>query len=709
MILIKALQRIIILADFKSVEKKFVDKGADKEEAKKYLDFFKTLRDEHKLKADEKNIDTWGKKPFEEFQAFIDDKTSEKKHIRQLKPMEGATLVAENDNWFVYNITDYEASKRYGEGTKWCITQEKWWNKYRRRVNFYFLISKKLDEANKWFKIALQVPRKGKNTYWDSLDNSYDKLPTKLSVPKFTITKKEIDVSEGKLERLVDLLKDDYESQEEFYQSEEAYESYEEYLNEEAIHDDYRRHLNSSTEELVDELKELVYGEDAENTKDMDDDIIDILIECSDSSLVGMYYGNNEIASVSLGDQEAEVDDELQSEIEELSDEEKIELSNLLDRESVYIGRNFDHYSVGSEYNRLVLTLDEDKLDKYIESEKERQRVSELKEEHTSDLHKTALTSKHPKVVKEALNKITDKKVLQKIVTQNEDDSVKIIAVTKLGKLYKKDPLIQKFLQKIASTPKEDRSVRIAAMLNITDQNFLKSVISGDKKKWSTVYGISTVALKNIKDKDFIKKYGLKDSNLHEAALELINDPDYAKEMLKVKNPPYEAIIEKLPDSEQSIFIKLAQMPFDNNYGRGDYQKLAINRITNQSVLSKMFSNPKLDKHLKETILTNMDQDTLEATYKQMTPEQYSEYYDQLESAATKDSLVKALILRETKGKNQYHLSELLAKVQDEKWMLTYLKKLTPKLRSDVVRWMRHDNKERHDKLMKIFKIEEKE
>lgn len=69
---------------------------------------------------------------------------------------QGAEKVYSDDNWTVFKITSYEASKQYGKDTKWCITGSKeantnglggeyWWNNYTNdmHVQFYFYFDKK--------------------------------------------------------------------------------------------------------------------------------------------------------------------------------------------------------------------------------------------------------------------------------------------------------------------------------------------------------------------------------------------------------------------------------------------------------------------------------------------------------------------------------------------------------------------------------------
>ena len=679
--LIKALCRIV--ADFKSVEKKFEDQGYEKEKIKKYLDLFKSLRDAHKLKDKEKDIDTWGKKDFKEFEEFVDEKSGEKKHIRQLKEMEGAELIVENEDWFVYLITSPEASKRYGDGSKWCITQPQWWKKYQRRMTFYFLISKKLDPSDKWFKIAVQLPKKGEPAYWDAQDASHKELPKNLNVPEFEMKPKETSaVDLPKLEQIAQEIEDAYASAEEYYGTVEAYESYGDYLTVDNMERDWKRHLDSSAEELVEELETLFEDEDK---------VKGIVLDCSEISLEGMYYASNEVCSIGVGgDQEYSLDEELAADIEELTDDEKEELKELIT--GVSISNDFEHFYVGSDYTRLALILDETTLENYIEAEKERRRIAGLDEDQVDDLH-MALESKHSNVVLESLEKVKDKKSLIKVAETNTDEKVKVKALDRLGDLFKDDSDVQTFLQETVNDKAQKNKVRETAVKYVTDQKFLKeAVLSKDDDK---PYSLGRNALLSIQDKEFIKACGLKERSLTTTALELIDDLEYAKQMLKIKDPPYEAIIRKLPASEQRIFRTLALRPMKGTwYDDGKYQKLAISKITSQKVLFDLFFSLRLDKKLKGAVLETMDLATLKKAYTKLTPKQYKEYGSEFrELADGDDSLLKSLALRELKLKNNYsiayHLGDILDKIKDEKWVIKLLKRIKPpKVRNDVIEWM---------------------
>jgi hypothetical protein len=186
----------LVTSDFKTVEKKFLDLGAEKAKVKDYLDRFKKLRDRNKLKDDEKNIDLWGSKPFQEFQERIEElekaktRTEKKKGKVDLREnIPGAKLITENEEWTVFEITTNEASHKLGQGTEWCIKHDKseQWDHYDRSNTIYFFISKTRDQKDPWSKLALLIDLQGKKTYWDRRNKAHKRVPTDLKLPRFKV------------------------------------------------------------------------------------------------------------------------------------------------------------------------------------------------------------------------------------------------------------------------------------------------------------------------------------------------------------------------------------------------------------------------------------------------------------------------------------------------------------------------------------------
>ncbi len=177
--LIIALCTTVIQADFKSVKTKFLEQGAEEEVIQKALEDFKKLRDQNKIqKPEDKDINAWGKKSWEEFIDFIDWAKEQITQTQQRKiAKKGATKVAENEHWHVYRINTHEAAKHYGAGTKWCVTQEspEHWENETRQANLYYYISKVRPKEDRYYKIAVQVGLDANDlTYWDALDNEDD-------------------------------------------------------------------------------------------------------------------------------------------------------------------------------------------------------------------------------------------------------------------------------------------------------------------------------------------------------------------------------------------------------------------------------------------------------------------------------------------------------------------------------------------------------
>jgi len=171
----------IIVADFKTTATKLKNKGADAEQVDLYIEKFKKLRDRISNQKD-RNIDTWGARPFDELKKFIDELESTKSNTQQKKEsyrssskqaQQGATLVTEDENWVIYKITSHDACVFYGKNSKWCITEKdaKHWDNYHGKGEFYFILHKTRDpRKDPLAKIAMYLDVKG-NKQWFQADD----------------------------------------------------------------------------------------------------------------------------------------------------------------------------------------------------------------------------------------------------------------------------------------------------------------------------------------------------------------------------------------------------------------------------------------------------------------------------------------------------------------------------------------------------------
>jgi len=66
--------------------------------------------------------------------------------IENRKKLEKEILkIHEDDTWFILTPLSFEASKVYGANTKWCVTQEKYWNQYLTTHRLIYVLNKKIN------------------------------------------------------------------------------------------------------------------------------------------------------------------------------------------------------------------------------------------------------------------------------------------------------------------------------------------------------------------------------------------------------------------------------------------------------------------------------------------------------------------------------------------------------------------------------------
>lgn len=93
--------------------------------------------EKHLSKLENKDITRWEPAKLSAKLAEFGKTNSEKKN-------EGAELIGELDGAKIYCIKTYEAAKKYGAGTKWCITNLATWKNYNDEYHIFFVIKDKL-------------------------------------------------------------------------------------------------------------------------------------------------------------------------------------------------------------------------------------------------------------------------------------------------------------------------------------------------------------------------------------------------------------------------------------------------------------------------------------------------------------------------------------------------------------------------------------
>lgn len=116
----------IIREGYKEVQQKYVSAGIDPQSIEKTFNTYKSLVDRNQVSGNERNIDWWGKQSFDQFKAFVDEKSSEKSSTQAKRskiPGKSINLV-DNENWLIVIPLDKDASCFHGKNSDWCTTKQ---------------------------------------------------------------------------------------------------------------------------------------------------------------------------------------------------------------------------------------------------------------------------------------------------------------------------------------------------------------------------------------------------------------------------------------------------------------------------------------------------------------------------------------------------------------------------------------------------------
>jgi hypothetical protein len=99
--------------------------------------------------------------------------------IVKQKEFEKQTIkIYEEDEWIALIPLSFEASKLYGSNTKWCTTQEKYWNEYIRHSKLIYIINRSTNE-----KFAISSKKNSKTEIQAWLSNDDEISPMLLDLP----------------------------------------------------------------------------------------------------------------------------------------------------------------------------------------------------------------------------------------------------------------------------------------------------------------------------------------------------------------------------------------------------------------------------------------------------------------------------------------------------------------------------------------------
>jgi hypothetical protein len=93
---------------------------------------------------------------------------------REIKTIDNADVVYEDDGMIVVSPRTYDASCQFGAGTKWCTTSSVLhFNNYSTEGKLFYFIDKKKPSSDPLYKVALLQKFTGDKTYYNAIDDSF--------------------------------------------------------------------------------------------------------------------------------------------------------------------------------------------------------------------------------------------------------------------------------------------------------------------------------------------------------------------------------------------------------------------------------------------------------------------------------------------------------------------------------------------------------
>lgn len=140
------------------------------------------------------NSDISTYKDFNEISSAVSD--AEEK-VKQKELERQVIKLYNNDEWSVVIPLSYEASKTYGANTKWCTTQEKYWNEYITSYKLIYIQNKKTNEK---YAVSRHWEQKNKLQSWLSNDDETSPMLLPLPIEVMAIIIREVNNNETILE-----------------------------------------------------------------------------------------------------------------------------------------------------------------------------------------------------------------------------------------------------------------------------------------------------------------------------------------------------------------------------------------------------------------------------------------------------------------------------------------------------------------------------
>lgn len=93
---------------------------------------------------------------------------------REIKTVDDADVIYEDDKMIVVMPKTYRASCQFGAGTKWCTTSSpSYYENYNEDAKLFYFIDKTKPTSDKTYKVALLQKYNGDRTYFNAVDDTF--------------------------------------------------------------------------------------------------------------------------------------------------------------------------------------------------------------------------------------------------------------------------------------------------------------------------------------------------------------------------------------------------------------------------------------------------------------------------------------------------------------------------------------------------------
>ncbi len=145
------IESLILVEGYKEAQVEF-GSVAGEEQAKSTIDQFRDLVNRNQVQGNERNIDYWRKQGWDQFSAFVREKSQEKSKRQQEREQGRAIILKETPDWLIVIPLDKDASCFHGRNTDWCTTKrdQGYFEEYFYDNNIVLIYFLQLDTGNKW-------------------------------------------------------------------------------------------------------------------------------------------------------------------------------------------------------------------------------------------------------------------------------------------------------------------------------------------------------------------------------------------------------------------------------------------------------------------------------------------------------------------------------------------------------------------------------